>query len=303
MQRSVTIIVPVYGDWPSLSDCIESLKRYTDKSNTRIILANDRGPEWKLIEDNILGAIKGYGNFKYVLNPENLGFIGNCNRAVFEIDQSDNDILLLNSDTKVTEGFIEEMSTVLHSDDKNGTVSPRSNNATITTVPLRAASQKGIDQDASYEIFKKISRFFERSVEVPVAHGFCMLIRRECIDQFGLFDPAFGKGYGEEVDFCQRIRKEGYKCLIANHAYVYHQEAKSFSLETKSKLLEDNNKIIWKRYPKYRQEVRDYMTRRVAEEDDIEAKALGREVTFTTAIKNHLKKYKLLRSVARRIKR
>lgn len=303
MLKRVTIIVPVYGDWPSLSECIESLKSHLNHSKTDVILANDRGPEWLEIENNILNSIEGQKNFKYVLNPDNLGFIGNCNRAVFEIDKTDNDVLLLNSDTKVTAGFVEEMLAVLYSDDRVGVVSPRSNNATLATIPLRAASQKGIEQEQSYSLWRSIKGSLSRSVEVPVAHGFCMLIRRGCIEQFGLFDPLFGKGYGEEVDFCQRIRRGGYRCMLANHAYVFHQEAKSFSLETKAKLLEENNKIIWKRYPNYRQEVRDYMSSRVAIEDSIEAEVTNRRLPMRTRLKNILKKSKLLRRLVARVKR
>lgn len=303
MNHPVTIVVPVYGDWSSLSDCIYSLKQYINHDTVKVILANDRGPEWQEIEKNILAAIEGYDNFIYELNPENLGFIGNCNRAVLELDQTDNDILLLNSDTKVTEGFLDEMLAVLYSDDMNGTVSPRSNNASLTTIPLRSAVTKGIDQDESYEIFQAINQRFERSVEVPVGHGFCMLIRRECIQKHGLFDPIFGKGYGEEVDFCQRIRQDGYRCLLANHAYVFHQEARSFSHETKAKLLEENNKIIWQRYPDYRQEVRDYMSLAVARENEIEARVLQKSLPVTEKVKNLLKRSETLRRLVARVKR
>ncbi len=255
---NTTIIVPVYGDWPSLKDCIESLKQYVDGRN-KVILVNDCGPDVEIIEKNIKRAINGHKNFRYYRNKKNLGFVRNCNNAVLKLDKTKNDILLLNSDTKVTKNFLQEMLGVLYSDKKIGVVSPRSNNATIATIPLSSAPQKGIGTVESYELFVKIKNKLPPRSIVPTAHGFCMLIRRDLIEKYGLFDEVFGKGYGEEVDFCQRLRKAGYKCALANQAYVFHQEARSFSLEAKAKLLEQNNKIIWQRYPSYRQEVRDYM--------------------------------------------
>ncbi len=264
----VTIVVPVYGDWTSLKDCIDSLKQHVAAKH-KVMLVNDCGPEVEQMEKGIKDSIKGFKNFSYYRNNKNLGFVGTCNRAVLELDKTKNDILLLNSDTKVTEDFLEEMSAALYESDDGGAVSPRSNNATITTVPLSMASQKGIDPNESYKIFQKIKDKLPRSNEVPTAHGFCMLICRSLVKKYGLFDPIFGKGYGEEVDFCQRILKQGYKSLICNRAFVFHMEARSFSMETKTKLLEKNNKIIWERYPDYRQSVQDYMTKAVAAENEV----------------------------------
>ncbi len=301
--KPVTVIVPVYGDWPSLKDCIESLQKYVDTSKHKIMLVNDCGPDAEEIEQNIRAAIRDYPGFIYFRNPKNLGFIGNCNRAVMELDTTDNDILLLNSDTVVTEGFLEEMMYVLKASPKHGAVSPRSNNASIMTVPLSTATQKGIGKKKSYDVYKKIRPHLPRFQEVPVAHGFCMLIRRRLIIKYGLFDTVFGKGYGEEVDFCQRIAKHGYKSIVANHAYVFHVEAKSFSLETKAQLLEQNNKIIWERYPVYRQSVRDYMAEAVPRETEIEkrAGAWGYQ-SPRRRLKNIAKRSKLVRNAYKAIK-
>jgi O-antigen biosynthesis protein len=80
---------------------------------------------------------------------------------------------------------------------------------------------------------------------------------------------VFGKGYGEEVDFCQRIRKQGYICTISNRSFVYHLEARSFSLDRKSKLIEASSKIINERYPEYKQEVREYISQASRDEAKI----------------------------------
>lgn len=303
MAKNVTIVVPIYGDWPSLKECIESLLNHVDVSKHRILLVNDCGPEVEAIEKNIKTLIANKAYVQYERNPKNLGFVGTCNRAVSELDKTSNDILLLNSDTKVTPGFLDEIQTVLYESPKNGAVTPRSNNATLATIPLSAAPQKGIAPEDAFAIFLKIRDKLPRSTVVPVAHGFCMLIRRDLIKKYGLFDTVFGKGYGEEVDFCQRIRKDGYKCLLANRAFVFHLEARSFSLETKSKLLEVNNKIIWQRYPHYREEVREYMQQATKNETAIE-KTLGIDKNYSIKayMKTMIKKNKHVHSVARRLR-
>jgi len=303
-SRAVTIIIPVYGDWPSLDDCIASVKKYVDRSVHTVMLVNDCGPDADVLEQNILAAIKGHEGFVYHRNKKNLGFVGNCNRAVLELDTTNNDILLLNSDTIVTEGFLDEMIAVLHASPKHGAVSARSNNASIATIPLSSASQKGIGPKKSYDVYTKIKKYLPQQQVVPVAHGFCMLIRRRLIKKYGLFDKAFGKGYGEEVDFCMRIAQHGYICLLANRAFVFHVEARSFSLETKSKLMEINNKILWKRYPHFRQSVRDYMEAAVPRESALEQKAgVKSYVGGKTRLKNLVKKNPKIHTLARHIRK
>lgn len=293
MSGSVTIVIPVYGDWPSLKKCISSVIKYVDTKKHTVLLANDCGPDADTIEKNILNSIKDKPGFVYHRNKKNLGFLQNCNNAVTNLEKTNNDILLLNSDTEVTEGFLEELIDVLGLSQDHGAVSPRSNNASITTVPLSTASQKGIGGERSWRIYQKIKSHLPRYYEAPVAHGFCMLIRRDIIKKYGLFDEVFGKGYGEEVDFCQRIARYGYKSLIANHAYVFHLEARSFSIETKQKLLEESNKIIWERYPNYRQSVRDYMDEKVPFETKIESMSgAGSYLPARTRVKRIVKSSK-----------
>jgi GT2 family glycosyltransferase len=302
--KKATIVVPVYGDWNSLAECIESLKKCIDTKKDEVLLVNDCGPDADLIEKNIKKSISGQSGFSYIRNKKNLGFVGTCNLAVSDLDKTNNDILLLNSDTKVTPGFLEEMKSVLYSQKNIGTVSPRTNNATICTIPLAAISQKGIGAEESYNLFLKYNKKFPRFNSAPTAHGFCMLIRRSLIEKHGLFDPVFGKGYGEEVDFCQRIQKKGWLSAICNHAFVFHQEARSFSLEAKAKLLETNNKIIRSRYPEYQQAVKDYIDDAMTKEAIIlGGKASKKKGKLRKLIKRNDKLHALAKAINKSVKR
>src|SRR5262249_38608194 len=110
----VTIVIPIYGDLPTLTTCIESVKRNVDLDRNRVLLVNDCAPDADVIEESLLAKIEGWSSFRYERNERNLGFVGTCNRAVTKLDTTDNDILLLNSDTVTTAGFLEELSAVLH---------------------------------------------------------------------------------------------------------------------------------------------------------------------------------------------
>ena len=260
MKNSTTIVVPIYGDLPSLTQCIGSLVKYVDHDKHSVLLVNDIGPEADVIEVAVKKQIKGRLNFRYERNLENLGFVGTCNRAALELDKTGNDILLLNSDAVLTEGALEEMISVLHLSEKHGAVCPRSSNATIASVPFKfATSREERDPDYAYEVYKGIKTLLPRYTISPVAVGFCILISRQLIDNFGLFDPIYGLGYSEENDFCMRINKYGYSSVLANHAFAYHLESRSFTSEKKKLLVAQNEQKMLKRYPFYTDLVERYL--------------------------------------------
>ncbi|WP_182263506.1 glycosyltransferase [Rhodococcus sp. UFZ-B548] len=258
--NAVTVVVPVYGDWDSLAQCIDSLLLNVTSPH-QVILVNDVGPDANFLESAILEKISGISNFRYFRNETNLGFVKTCNRAAYELDTTDNDILLLNSDTITTPGFIEEMATVLALSSRHGTVCPRSNNATIASIPLNFKNSGILERDIDYarDIHTSLSGRLPRFSIVPVTPGFCILIRRTLIKNFDLFDEIYGHGYSEENDFCLRINKYGYSSVMANRAFVAHLETKSFTAEQKSALQSTNELIMTKRYPYYEEFVRKYL--------------------------------------------
>lgn len=255
-MKNITVVIPIYKDWQSLSKCIESLKKYLDNRH-QVILINDMGNEWRKLENKILDSIKGYNNYIYYKNKNNIGFIKSCNRAVFELANPNNDILLLNSDTEVTEGFLNEMNEILNSESRIGVVCPRSNKAAFLSVPIHRNNNVEVTREQSYHIYKEIHPYLPRAEEVWTGVGFAFLVKKEIIDKFGLFDEIYGRGYNEENDFCMRIRQAGYKIMKANHAYVFHDEGKSFSSE-KEELELRNSSLLLRRYPDYWDNVKKY---------------------------------------------
>ncbi|MFF1634415.1 glycosyltransferase family 2 protein [Leifsonia sp. NPDC058248] len=260
VAHAVTIVVPVYGDLPSVLECVDSIIEHVDLATHRVLLMNDNGPEADAIEAALLARISGQPSIRHHRNEQNLGFVGNCNRAVLEIDRTSNDILLLNSDTLVTPGFLDELSRILHSSDAHGAICPRSNNATVASLPfaLRDPSRgRSITRTAA--VHAALADDLPPFSYAPVAMGFCILIRRDLIERFGLFDEIYAPGYGEENDFCLRIGRAGYRSLIAHRAVVFHQGARSFQGARREALRSAHEKIVVSRYPEYTKAVQKYI--------------------------------------------
>ena len=100
-----------------------------------------------------------------------------------------------------------------------------------------------------------------RAVEIPTAVGFCMWISRHCLAAVGLFDEAaFGRGYGEEVDFCMRASRAGFRHWLCADTFVYHAGEVSFGATGADRRLEAQ-RIVDLRYPEFQPAVRDFVAR------------------------------------------
>lgn len=272
-MKKINIIIPVYADWKSLKVNIGSLaKFYGNKNWVRVFYINDCGPEAEFLEEKIKYRIRKISNFQYFLNQKNLGFVKNNNNAVEKIIDKTGDVLFLNSDTKVTKGCMEEMQRVLYSRKDIGIVNPRSNNATIWSVPMNGEFSEKFDK--SYEYWRKLKKIIPEMYIAPTSHGFCMMVRREVIKQVGLFDEIYGKGYAEENDFTMRAREAGWLCATANRAFVFHFESRSFGNEQRQELIARNHKILLKRYPGYDKLIQEYLSN-IIEPDINGRKRLG----------------------------
>ncbi|GAA4265388.1 glycosyltransferase family 2 protein [Frondihabitans peucedani] len=247
-RRPVSIVVPIYDDLDGLLACLQSLIEHVDFDVDRVVLANDAGPNADVIEEAVLKQVDGHDGFEYHRNKTNLGFLGNCNNVVLNLDHTGNDVMLLNSDTVVTAGFIDEMSAVLYESESHGVVAPRSNNATIATIPfLRRNVHAPTTLARTSAVHAVVAPLLPRYTVAPVAMGFCFLIRRELIDRFGLFDERFAPGYGEENDFCLRINEHGFASLLANRALVFHTGSTSFSGDRGPSLRFAHEKVLIER--------------------------------------------------------
>lgn len=211
-----------------LEPCIESVLKHTDFRKAHLILIDDKSLDERVLPllENL--AEKNKDKITLIANDENLGFVGTTNKGM---KLSKNDVVLLNSDTEVPKGWLDKLMKCAESDKKIATVTPLSNNASLASVPLFNQENQFPD---GYT-FEKMAKLVEECSmhlypEIPSGHGFCLYIKREALDKVGYFDEeAFGKGYGEENDFCFRCLKKGYKHILCDDVYVFHKGAQSFN--------------------------------------------------------------------------
>ena len=248
-MKNCDIIIPVYNAYDCLKPCIDSVLNNTDMNRNRLIIIND-----KSTDERVLPLLKKYHNGKNIIlleNTENLGFVGTVNKGMQY--SKNNDVLLLNSDTEVTKKWLQKIQECAYSREDIATVTPLSNNATLVSVPKSFVPNNlpdGYTLDEFAELIDNAS--YKDYPEVPTGHGFSLFIKRSALDIVGFFDEeSYGKGYGEENDFCFRCLDVGLKNVVCDNAYVYHKESQSFS-ESKVELIKQGLETLEKKYPNYK---------------------------------------------------
>jgi GT2 family glycosyltransferase len=253
---SVTVIVPVYGDYAATEVCLEGLMRELDKeSRHRAIVVNDASPDDRIRE--LIDGLVPRQNLRILTNPRNLGFVGTINRALQEIPSSD--VILLNADTIIPHDLIARLSAAARLSPDIGTVTPLSNNGEFTSFPL-PNRPNAAGSVADIETLDRIAAQVNADgvIDIPNGIGFCLYITRRCLDAVGALSEDYHRGYLEDVDFCLRARQRGFRHVCATSIFVGHAGTRSFGKHKRS-LVVRNLEIIERRFPLYRGECAVFM--------------------------------------------
>lgn len=263
-ERPVTVIVPVYNAVRAFEGLLDSLLETFPSlpDNLHFSFIDDNSPDEEI--DRLWNEhpfLKVIGVYKSK-NAENLGFVGTVNEGMAACNKN-HDVLLLNSDTLVYGNAFAILQQVAYSRAEVASVSPLTNNCTISSLCDWPNGTNSI-LDLSP---REISQIVEEANlptpfhTAPTGVGFCLYLTRRALDLIGNFDQAtFGRGYGEENDWCQRAAKKGFVNLICPGAFVFHQGTQSFASQEKAALVRKNLRLLARKHINYFPEVEKYLS-------------------------------------------
>lgn len=254
----VAVILPIYRDVEMTKRCIlAAMPGILGVHNARLLAINDASPDAGM--QAMLEELANQWPDRYLVlqNNSNLGFVKTVNRGLAYF--SEYDVVLLNSDVIVPKDWLSRIADEAYSQANIGTVTPLSNNATICSFPnfIQENPQPfNLDVDSIDAVFRHARL---PCVEAPTGVGFCMYIRRACLDQVGyLNEEQFGRGYGEENDLCQRALKLGWLNLISPNIYAYHEGNVSFSSD-KQALVDHAMRVLDNLHPNYHADIQMFI--------------------------------------------
>jgi len=249
-----TIIVPVYGAETQTLACLDSLGTEIG-GDTRLLVIDDASPD-RAIVPKLRQAIERYGaHASLLVHEQNLGFVATVNHGMA---QTSDDVILLNSDTIASVGFVSRLIECAATDPAIATITPFSNNAEICSFPdlCRAGA---VPDNVEHIALAAASLANEAFIDLPTGVGFCLWINRNTLTAIGDFDVAtFGIGYGEENDFCQRAIAHGWRNVLCHRAFVAHVGGTSFAATMHRPNGEALRRLL-ARYPQYNQRVAEFI--------------------------------------------
>ena len=216
----VSILVPMYNELDYTADCLASIVQSGWPVDCEIVVADDCS------DDPDAGLLRDVKHLVYIRQPENVGFIRNCN-AAFRHCRAPY-VLLLNNDAQVLPGAIERMVAVLDEHPDIAAVGPKiiypNGRLQEAGCFVRANGQSGMvglfaDPDEGGYCYDR---------DVAYCSGAALLFRRELAGNV-LFDEAYLPAYCEDADLCLRFISAGYRVRYAYEAVVVHHLSVSTS--------------------------------------------------------------------------
>lgn len=248
-EKSVTVIVPVYNAFDHVDRCLGSLVENTDRRHT--ILLIDDGSTDPHVPHLLEAYAREFPNIRLIRNRINFGYTKTINLGC---KSCDTDVVLLNSDTRVTSFWLEKLQDSAYRRRNIGTVTPVSNNAGAFSVPHVNRSNE-IPPEYDLNAYGKLlsSMSLRCLPDVITGNGFCLYVKRRLFNDIGYFnEEAFPRGYGEENDFCMRAIHAGYSNVIDDGVFVYHHRSASFG-ENKKNISHKSREALKSLHPEYDQ--------------------------------------------------
>lgn len=256
-EEPVDVIVPVYKGAAETLRCIYSVLTARCEAAINLLVVNDCSPDTAITDR--LKWLSDRGLIELLHTSTNSGFVAACNLGMLR--HRNRDIVLLNSDTEVFDGWIDRLKNAAYRNSKTATVTPFSNNAEICSYPFfkeRKLFALELSDAALDRLFA--SENAGKEFEIPTGVGFCMYVRRDAIDEIGILDAHnFGFGYGEENDFSRRVVARGRRNILAADVFVRHYGGVSFG-DSKAARVKSAVEMVERLHPGYLDEVHKFIS-------------------------------------------
>lgn len=225
-RGAASVVVVTYNSLATIGPCLRSLKATLAPQDEVIVVDNaSRDGTREYLER----LVAGWGRFRVRLNDFNLGFSRACNQGIAEA--RGDYVVLLNPDTVAPPGWVSRLAAHLRQPGV-GAVGPVSNYvAGLQKFQLYLPHTRLPKTVTVGEVAEALYRNNRGgAVETKLLIGFCLMLPRSVLDEVGPLDEDLFLGH-DDLDLSWRLRRHGYRLLVATDTFVYHRGQASFETE------------------------------------------------------------------------
>ncbi|RMH70593.1 MAG: glycosyltransferase family 2 protein [Gemmatimonadetes bacterium] len=192
----------------------------------------------------------------WIQNQENLRFAEGNNVGIrYALEHGADYIFLLNNDTTIAPEALTELVQVLKSDPTIGVAGPKIYYADEPDRLWFAGGRTNLIWGHFWHrgIRQRDHGQFDQIEPVDFITGCAMLVRASVIQTVGLMDPHYFI-YGEDVDWCLRMRQHGFQCVYVPSATVWHKISASSGQVSVFKIqhrLKSQFQLLWRFAPRW----------------------------------------------------
>ena len=269
-KQRVLHCITVYNGRSFVPRAIASALRMARASDAEVdvLILDDASPEPGWSEE--LEKLCDTSGAIYYRTPRNLGIPRNVSLGLLTAVEHGYDFVTINNSDVIFPKSLVNTMLPIASQPRMGSVTAWSNNVSIYSIP----NEDPDEYLGSQEIVDRISdicteTFHHDAVDIPAGISFCIMMPTSVVQDVGVMDPCFGRGYCEETDWSLRSLAAGYRLCLAPAAFVYHQGRGSNQaaglVSAGATTVPANEAIIDMRYPNFRAEVGAFIQSRKME--------------------------------------
>jgi GT2 family glycosyltransferase len=228
-----------------LLPCLRSVFAATHKASLEVFVVDNAS------SDNTASSVQAeFPQVTVIRNSTRLGFSTNNNMVLRQ--GRGRYLMLLNDDTLVLEGALDNMIDYMERQPTAGAVGGNLLNAD-GTYQLAVSRFPNPMLEALFPAFNWYGRRIFRSktpVAVDCVSGGAMLIRRKVMESVGVLDTSFDPIYSEEIDWCYRIKKAGWDIFMIPTAPIIHYGGQTMNraVATKYELLLGHKMLFYRKH-------------------------------------------------------
>jgi GT2 family glycosyltransferase len=221
MKPKIAILIVVWNGVKDTLECLESLQ--DDLYENKEIIIVDNGST-----DDSCEIIKSSGfNVKIIRSESNLGFTGGNNLGLKEAKRCGAQyVFLLNNDTTVEPEALSALVEAAQLQPRAGILSPVIHYYdSPAEIWFAGATLRFYVGEALHDLSLQPGRL-SKPYFSPWVSGCAMLVSMVAVDRVGSFDDRFYLNW-EDVDWCVRMRSEGWDVGVVPSARIYHKVGRS----------------------------------------------------------------------------